>query len=277
MNPSTLKPFNLFFSGGKPRVFGHRGAAGVAPENTIVSFQRALQDGAPFVELDVRGTEDGEIAIIHDATVGRTTNGHGRVSRHSLKELKVLDAGYWFTPDGGRSYPYRGRKIEIPTLQELFSAIPQARVIIEIKQAHPPIVKKVLEIVRQEGKEEQVLLATEKDQIMKEIRREIRSGELPIATGFSYGEVAAFMAWLAGGKREDYAPPGQAFQIPCEYNGMTLVSEQTLKASHELGVEMFVWTVNDTAEMARLVALGVDGIITDFPARLRDLVSEKQA
>ncbi len=221
----------------------------------------------------MRGTEDGEIIIIHDATVGRTTNGHGWVSRYSLKEIKKLDAGYWFTPDGGKSYPYRGQKIEIPTLQELFSAIPQARVIIEIKQAHPPIIKKVLEIVRQEGKEEQVLLATEKDQIMKEIR----AGEMPIATGFSYGEVAAFMAWLAGGKREDYAPPGQAFQLPCEYHGMTLVSERTLMAAHELAVEVFVWTVNDTAEMARLVALGVDGIITDFPARLRDLVSEKQA
>ena len=277
MNPSTLKPFNLFFSGGKPRIFGHRGAAGVAPENTIVSFQRALQDGAPFVELDVRGSKDGEIAIIHDATVNRTTDGRGRVHRHTLKELKALDAGYWFSKDGGRSYPYRGKEIEIPTLQELFSAIPQARVIIEIKQAHPPIVKKVLEIVRQEGKEEQVLLATEKDQIMKEIRREIRSGELPIATGFSYGEVADFMSWLAGGRKAPYSPPGQAFQIPCEYHGMTLVSEQTLMAAHELAIEVFVWTVNDTAEMARLVALGVDGIITDFPARLRDLVSEKQA
>jgi glycerophosphoryl diester phosphodiesterase len=277
LNPSTLKPLNLFFSGEKPRIIGHRGAAGLAPENTLPSFQRAFEEGAQFVELDVRSSKDGEVVIIHDATVNRTTDGRGRVHRHTLKELKALDAGYWFSKDGGRSYPYRGKEIEIPTLGELFGALPQARAIIEIKQAHPPIVKKVLEIVRQEGKEEQVLLATEKDQIMKEIRREIRAGELPIATGFSYGEVAAFMAWLAGGKKDPYAPPGQAFQIPCEYIGMTLVSERTLMAAHELGIEMFVWTVNDTAEMARLVALGADGIITDFPARLRDLVSEKQA
>lgn len=249
---------------------------GEAPENTLLSFQRAFEDGAKYVELDVWSSKDGEVVIIHDATLARTTSGRGRVSRYSLKELKEVDAGYRFTLDGGKSYPCRGQKIEIPTLQELFSTIPQARVIIEIKQAHPPIVKKVLEIVRQKGKEEQVLLATEKDQVMKEIREELRTRDLPIATGFSYGEVADFMGWLASGKRDLYTPPGQAFQIPCEYNGMTLVSQQTVKAAHELGVEMFVWTINEREEMARLLGLGADGIITDFPARLRDLVLEKR-
>ena len=112
---------------------------------------------------------------------------------------------------------------------------------------------------------------------MREIRRELRASGLPVATGFCYGEVAAFMSWLAGGRREPYAPPAQAFQIPCEYGGMTLVNEQTLGAAHELGLEMFVWTVNDREEMARLLGLGVDGIITDFPARLRDLVAESRA
>ena len=249
---------------------------GEAPENTLTSFQRALADGAKFVELDVRGTKDGEVVIIHDATLGRTTNGRGRVSRASLKELKALDASYWFSLDGGLSYPWRGKRIEIPTLEELFCNLAQLKVIIEIKQASPPIVKKVIETVRQACKEEQVLLATEKDQIMKEIRGELQTADLPIATGFSYGEVAAFMGWQAGGKRNNYIPPGQAFQIPSEYNGMTLVSEQTLKAAHELGIEMFVWTVNDREQMRRLLDLGVDGIITDFPARLRDLVGEER-
>lgn len=248
---------------------------GEAPENTLNSFHRALADEAKFVELDVQGTKDGEVAIIHDATLGRTTNGRGRVSRTSLKELKALDAGYWFSLDGGMSYPWRGRRIEIPTLEELFCNLAQLKVIIEIKQARPSIVKKVIETVRRARKEEQVLLATEKDKIMREIRKELQQNNLPIATGFSYGEVAAFMAWLAGGKREPFVPPGQALQIPCEYAGMTLVSEQTVNASHELGVEMFVWTVNEVPEMERLLKLGVDGIITDYPARLRDLISRK--
>lgn len=268
MNSSALYPF---FDGNKPRIIGHRGAAGEAPENTLPSLQKALDDGATFLELDVRGTKEGEVVILHDATLARTTNGHGQVKRHTLAELKKLDAGYRFTRDGGKSYPCRGQKIEIPTLRELFGALPRLRAIIEIKQARPAIVKKVVETIRQTGKEKQLLLATENDRIMEEIRGEIKTFGLPIATGFSYGEVAAFMAWLAGGKRDKYAPPGQAFQIPCEYNGMTLVSERTLQAAHDLGIEMFVWTVNDKEEMARLLGLGVDGIITDYPARLRDL------
>ena len=249
---------------------------GEAPENTLQSFQRALEDGAKFLELDVWSSKDGEVVIIHDAALQRTTNGRGRVSRQSLKELKALDAGYWFTIDGGKTFPYRGQKIEIPTLQELFSTFPEVKAIIEIKQARPSMVKRVIEIIRLARREEQVLLATEMDQIMKEIRRDLQAYRLPIATGFSYGEVAAFMGWLAGGKRSNYIPPGQAFQIPCEYNGMTLVSEQTLEAAHELGIEMFVWTVNDRDQMRRLLELGVDGIITDFPARVRDLALKKR-
>jgi len=277
LNPSTLKPFNVFFNGDKPRIIGHRGAAGEAPENTLCSFQRAIQDGAQFIELDVHGTKEGEVVIIHDATLNRTTSGRGRVQQHTFKQLKALDAGYWFTADGGKSYPYRKRGVEIPTLREVFDALPQTRFIVEIKQLRPAIVKKVIETVRQAHKEDQVLLATEDDQIMTEIRRELQASGLPVATGFSYGEVAAFMSWLAGGRREAYTPMAQAFQIPCEYSGMTLVNEQTLGAAHELRLEMFVWTVNDREEMARLLALGVDGIITDFPGRLRDLVAERQA
>lgn len=277
MNPSSLKPFNLFFAGDKPRIIGHRGAAGEAPENTLFSFQRAVQDGAQFIELDVRGSRDGEVVVMHDATVKRTTNGRGAVSEQNLKDLKALDAGYRFSRDGGKSYPYRGQDIRIPTLKEIFDALPQTRFIVEIKQARPSIVKKVLACARQAGREKTVLLATEKDQIMSEVRGEIQSTGLSVATGFSYGEVAAFMGWLAGGRREPYTPPGQAFQIPCEYGGMTLVNGQTLGAAHDLEVEMFVWTVNDREEMARILDLGVDGIITDFPVRLRDLVLESPA
>ncbi|MBI3059779.1 MAG: glycerophosphodiester phosphodiesterase, partial [Deltaproteobacteria bacterium] len=119
MNPSTLKPFNLFFSGERPRIIGHRGASGEVPENTLPSFQRALEDGAKFLELDVHSCKNDDVVIIHDATLGRTTNGRGWVSRYSLKEIKKLDAGYRFTADEGKSYPYRGKKIEIPTLKEL--------------------------------------------------------------------------------------------------------------------------------------------------------------
>ncbi len=267
------QPALNFFSGPKPRIIGHRGAAGETPENTLPSFQRALADGAALVELDVHGTRDGAVVIIHDETVDRTTDGHGRVAELSLIEIKRLDAGYRFTKDGGQTYPYRGKRIEIPTLAELFSSLPQIRTIIEIKQSHPPIVKKVIEIVRSAGKERDVLLATEEDEIMAEIRAGLGESVPAMATGFCYGEVAAFLAWLERGGSETYQPPGHAMQLPCEFQGRTLVSAPTLKAAHDLSVEMLVWTINEPAEMERLLGLGVDGIITDYPARLRALLA----
>lgn len=226
-----------------------------------------------MVELDVRGTADGEAVIIHDDTVDKTTDGHGAVDRFSLRDLKRLDAGYRFTKDAGATYPYRGQRIEIPTLAELFSFLPEARVIIEIKQSQPAIVNKVIETVRKAGKEGDVLLATEEDRIMTEIRAGIGKGDPPIATGFCYGEVAAFMQWLTEGRAGVCPLPGQAMQLPCEFQGRTLVSTETVHAAHEFGLEMFVWTINDLDEMERLLSLGVDGIISDYPGRLRALLA----
>jgi len=265
-----------FFGSARPRIIGHRGAGGKLPENTLPSFQKALEEGALFIELDVRSSKDGQVVILHDARLDRTTNGHGPVRKKSLRELKALDAGYWFTLDRGASYPYRGQKIEIPTLEEYLSSFSKARAIIEVKQSRPSIVQKVIEIVCRLGKEQSVLLATEKDVIMRAIRKELQKKDLRIASGFSYGEAAAFFYWVAGGKKGDLASSGQALQIPCEYNGMTLVSEATISAAHELGVEMFVWTVNSVEEMGRLLDLGVDGIITDYPSRLREIISERR-
>jgi glycerophosphoryl diester phosphodiesterase len=274
LNSSALQSFP-FFSGPKPRIVGHRGAAGEAPENTLQSFQRALADGAGLVELDVRATRDGEVVIIHDATVDRTTDGRGVVNEKSLSEIKRLDAGYRCTKDGGKTYPYRAERIEIPTLGEFFSSFPKTLAIVEIKQAHPGIVKTVAEIVRRAGKEHDVLLATEEDRIMMEIRAELGQSALPMATGFCHGEVAAFMHWLATGRAGAYQSPGLALQLPCEFQGQPLVSAETIEAAHELGIEMFVWTVNELAEMDRLLGLGVDGIITDYPSRLRALLASR--
>lgn len=225
-----------------------------------------------MLELDVHGSKEGEVVIIHDATLERTTNGRGQVRNRTLSSLKKLDAGYWFVKGERSNYPFRGRNIEIPTLEEFLTTFSEARAIIEIKQAQPSIVKKVIGTIGRLGKDDRVLLATENDDIMTEIRRELHKDGMTVATGFSYGEVAAFMNWLASGKQSAYVPPGQALQIPCEHAGMKLVTEHTLQRARELGLEMFVWTINDLEEMSRLIRLDVDGIITDYPDRLRSLL-----
>ena len=263
-----------FFDGRKPRIFGHRGAAGVAPENTLVSCKRALEDGADFLELDVRKSADGELVIIHDATLERTTNDRGEVKGRLVGELKGLDAAYWFSLDGGRTHPYRGQQIGIPSVEDFFSVFSAVKAILEIKDADAAAIKKLMAIIRRFDREKQVLLAAEDDGIMGEIRRQAGEEKLSIATGSSYGEVAAFMKGVWEGGGGSFTPPGQALQVPCLYEELTLVSAESVQAAHEVGREIHVWTINEVGEMKRLIDLGVDGIVTDYPVRMKVLDEE---
>src|SRR5215208_4358914 len=131
-----------------PLNLAHRGASALAPENTFEAFRLAVEDGAGGLELDVHMTRDGHIVVIHDATVDRTTNGSGAVSEMTLDELRRLDAGYNFSPDGGPTRPYRGRGIRVPTFGEVLEEFPRVAVNIEIKLGSPGIEESVLRVLR---------------------------------------------------------------------------------------------------------------------------------
>ena len=272
----TGTPSYRFFSDPPPRIAGHRGAAGTTPENTLVSFRRGLEDGATFIELDVHASRDGEIVIIHDETVQRTTDGDGAVREMDLAELGRLDAGFRFTPDGGATHPFRGRGIGVPTLREFFSGFPGTRATLEIKELPAPAIETLFDLVEEFGKAEEVLVAAEDDAMMAAARAVIRRRGLPVATGFSTGEIRGFMTPLWTGQEPPPDVPGQALQIPRRYQGVDLVTRASVDAAHGRGVEVHVWTVNEVDEMRELLALGVDGIITDYPARLRDLLHPSQ-
>jgi len=116
---SGPEPGHAFFRDEKPgvQVIAHRGGAGLRPENTLAAFQHAAQLGADVLEMDLRVAADGAIVVMHDATVERTTDGAGAVASLKLAELKRLDAGYRWSPDGGATFPYRGRGVRVPALQ----------------------------------------------------------------------------------------------------------------------------------------------------------------
>jgi len=258
-----------YFSGPKPRVFGHRGAAGLAPENTLPSFALALALGADVLELDVHASRDGVIVVMHDPSLERTTNGVGLVREQSLYELQRLDAGFQFTRGGG-DYPYRGQGICIPTLEAVFKQFPLAKCNIEIKQAEPPIVAEVIEVIRRFDAQHRVLLAAEEDSIMREIRH--LGGD--IATSFATGEVADFVSRLNDGSLDGYRPAGRALQIPPRFGDIELVTAASVAAAHRCGLEMHVWTINHRDEMAHLLGLGVDGIMSDLPGVARVAVDD---
>lgn len=249
-----------YFDLPRPRLFGHRGRSADYPENTLPAFEAALAAGVPYLELDVWATRDGRIVVHHDETLLRTCGDPRRVSDLGWDELRPLDAGYGFTADG-KIFPFRGQGIEVPLLEEVLREFPEALVNIEIKQDDPPVEEAVLAAVRRAGSEERVLLASEKDAVLRRMR-EI-SGEIP--TSSSYGEVAAFIAWVQGGCAGSYRHPGAALQIPEEAGPVRLVTPRTIEAAHALGVEIHVWTVNEAADMRRLLEMGVDGLMSDRP------------
>jgi glycerophosphoryl diester phosphodiesterase len=253
-----------FFTSPTLRLFAHRGASGEAPENTLVAFRRAVEKGVSYAELDVHATRDGHVVVIHDGTLERTTNGQGKVQEHTLAELQQLDAGYNFSLDGGQTFPFRATEVTIPTLTGVLKTFPHLMFTIEIKQADPPIEELVVSTVRGCGRGNEVILASEHDQVLARVR--MLAPE--IATGFAYGEVLDFIQRVLINQLVDYRPPGQALQIPPEFQGVPLVTAQTVAAAHALGCEMHVWTINEPREMERLLDLGVDGIMSDFPERL---------
>ncbi len=248
----------------RPHLFGHRGASGEAPENTLASFEQAWAAGVSYLETDCHATSDGVIVLQHDATVDRTTDGAGSLSAHRYADLQQLDAGYRFTPDGGVTFPFRGTGIRIPRLSELISAFPEARVNLEIKSGEQSTVDEVVRLIRSANAEHRFLLAAEGDAIMARVR----SACPGTALGTSRGGALAFFAALDEGRIADIDAPGDALQIPPAAFGRELVTRASVEAAHSLGMQMHVWTINDPSEMKRLLALGVDGMMSDYPGAL---------
>ena len=228
----------------------------------MASFRRAVADGVAYLELDVHASRDGVVTVIHDPTVDRTTEGTGEVRTLAFDELRRLDAGHRFEAAGG-THPWRGRGVRLASLEEVVRGLPDVALNIEIKQQGPPIEHEVVSVIERCGAAERVLLAAEHHAIMERIR-EITA----LPTSASAEEAREFFERCFEERLGGWQPPFRALQIPPRFEEYELVTETTLAAAHALGVEMHVWTINDAAEMRRLLALGVDGVMSDFPAVL---------
>ncbi|MGH7812696.1 MAG: glycerophosphodiester phosphodiesterase [Candidatus Binataceae bacterium] len=252
-----------FFSLPPPRAMGHRGSAGTHPENTLVSFAAAAEAGVGYAELDVHMTRDGEIGVCHDDNLMRTCGRAGTIREMAYAEVATADAGAAFTLDGGATHPFRGRGVTIPRLSEVLAAFPQLRFVIEIKQTSPSLVAPLLDVIDRAGMRRTVLIASEHQEPLDEVRR--LAPEIP--TNFSYLEGGGFFQAMAA-RDANYRPPGAALEIPPSYESWQLVTPESVEFAHRIGVEVHVWTVNEESEMDRLLDLGVDGIISDNPRLL---------
>lgn len=256
---------------GGPLVMAHRGGAGLWPENTLYAFERAVAMKADVLEMDMRATADNQLVVIHDSTVDRTTEGSGPVSAWTLRELKRLDAGYRWSPDGGRSFPLRGRGLTVPTLSEIFSAFSGIRLNIDIKQEHPSIVQPFCRMIREQQAEANLMVASFNQAVLNEFRAACAG----VATSGSVMDLRSFLALESEQGAVETGRAIRALQVPEYVAGQRLVTPAFIEEAHRRGLEVHVWTINDEAAMKRLIELKVDGIITDFPDRLLRLLADR--
>jgi glycerophosphoryl diester phosphodiesterase len=255
------QPGHPFFRDEKPgvQVIAHRGGAGLRPENTLAAFQHAAQIGADVLEMDLRVSADGTIVVMHDATVERTTDGAGAVSALSRAALQRLDAGYRWSPDGGATFPYRGRGVRVPVLEEVFQLLPEARMVLEMKQFESPSVVALCGLIRRAGKQRKVLVASFAGDALREFR-----GACPEVATSMYPLEARLFVTLFG----LYTPAVPALQVPDRMRDQVLVTPELVARARDRNVKLHAFTVNDDARLRELAGMGVDGVMTDWPDRL---------
>ena len=263
-------PGRAFFAQFKerPLVMAHQGGKGLRPDNTLGAFENAVAMGVDVLEMDIHTTADGVLVVMHDDTVDGTTDGSGPIQDFTLAELKELDAGYHWTPDDGQTFPYRGQGITVPTVAEVFAAFPEMPMNIEIKQAEPSMVAPFCELIRDYNMVDRVLVASFDDETIAEFREECPE----VATSTATDETVIIFALSRLFLEAAYGVPAEAAQVPEYRSGLHVIAPRFIDAAHTRNLEVHAWTINDEADMERMIALGVDGIITDYPDRLLALL-----
>lgn len=255
-----------FFAGNmkpveSPLIIAHRGASGYAPENTLASVQKALDMGVDIIEVDIHLSKDKELIVIHDATLDRTTNGMDEVQDHTLAALKKLDAGGWFDKS------FEGEPI--PTLREVMKLINgQSVILIEIKKGksgiYTGIEQKVVDIIRAFKAEKWSIVQSFEPEVIEKMHKiapditlhKLIVGTIPIFSVYHDGKFRARSVYSF-----DYV---QAIN-PYHY----LLTQRFINETHKRGMKVFTYTINDENEIENVLKMGVDGIVTNFPDRVK--------
>jgi glycerophosphoryl diester phosphodiesterase len=258
----------LFSTLDRPLLIAHQGGEGIRPGNTLEAFRHAWELGAPMSEMDIHSTVDGSLVLIHDDTVDVTTEGIGPVLGMELTALQTLDAAYHWSPDGGASHPFRGQGIRIPTLDEVLDSLPESYFNLELKQVEPSVAAQVCAAVRARGIQERVLAASFSTRALRQFRRECPE----VATSAGAWEARAFLLLHHLRLTRVWTPPFEAIQLPPRSNGFRILTPRLLQSARERNLEVHAWTINDPEEMRDLLELGVDGLVTDFPDRMLEVL-----
>jgi glycerophosphoryl diester phosphodiesterase len=254
-----------------PLVIAHRGGMHLWPENTVYAFQRAVELGADMLEMDLHTTLDGVIVVLHDVTVDRTTDGTGRVRALTVEQLKELDAGARWSPAREVSYPYRGAGLTVPTLAEVFTAVPNTRFNLEIKQREPSLVPELCRLIRAFGMQNRALVASFHGAAVREFREKCPE----VATSATPEEARRFVA-LQLLPLPAYVPRAQALQVPERLGRLPILTRPLVRAARAANLRVHGFTINRREDLQRLLRRGVDGLVTDRPDLMLELLDRRR-
>jgi glycerophosphoryl diester phosphodiesterase len=263
-------PDHPYFNPDKFLVIAHRGGRSLGPENTLYTYRNAVKLGVDVLEMDIRSTRDGQLIVLHDDTVARTTNATGPVENYSLVDLKKLDAAHRWSPDNGHTFPLRNKGVKIPTLAEVFNAFPETKMNLEIKESRSSTIHSLCRLIRDHQMTKKIMVASFDADSLKEFRSLCPQ----VATSAGASEAMLFYGLQKVYLEAAYAPSAQALQVPETFRNLRVVNRRFIQAAHARNMRIHVWSVNDVKVMQRLLELGVDGIMTDYPQRLLELLKK---
>jgi glycerophosphoryl diester phosphodiesterase len=236
----------------------HRGGSTLRPENTLAAFDHAVALGVDAIECDVHLSRDGEVVVIHDATLERTTEGTGPVAALTGAQLARLDAGFHFAPTAG--FPFRGQQIGVPTLHAVLERYREHPVIVEIKGQDTLVAERTVAVIREHDAAPRVMVGGFCHAVLETARRRLPD----LVTSASSLEARRALT-----RSYFWMPPARgaffAFQMPFRLRGRQMFRRSFVRAAHRARLPVHAWIVDDPDDMRQLIGWGVTGIISDRP------------
>lgn len=262
-------PDRPFFALPGPWLIAHRGGSLLAPENTLAAFDAAARLGADALEIDVRRTRDGQVVVFHDEETTRLTGQAGTIEARTIEEVRALDAGFSFSRDGGATFPLRGAGVTAPTLAEVLGRYPALRLNIDAKTEDEPLARALSAVLAAAGAVDRACIGSFHD-----AQAERLGVLLPACARFLPEQAATchVMAAKAGSGGEGCPEGYDLASLPHRMGELVVVDQPVVAWFHARGMRVHVWTVDDPSDMRELLRLGADGIVTDRPDVLKEVL-----
>jgi glycerophosphoryl diester phosphodiesterase len=256
-----------------PLVIAHRGGGQLWPENTMLAYQSAIDMGVDGLEIDIRMTKDQMLVTHHNESIDQTSNGQGKIRDYTYEELKEYNFGYQFEDLYG-NHPYRNMYIPLPTLEEVLQKFEHKILILELKDSESwgmRAAEKLAELLKHYSPNSHMVVASFKGEVMDHFAR---ITDHKVLLSAPEKEAAKFILSSKTIGAKLYQPKVQLLHLPTSFQGLNLATPEIIKDAHQQDIAIHFWTINKPEEMEQLIRNGADGLVTDRPDLLLEILAE---